>query len=705
MIGGEDMLNLPQHIILLQGSGYSIQLSLKIGWATTHEFCGVLVPVTGVGKTQLMSLIIDHLSKTRSKVSYFYCDYRTSGHKSITTEIAAAILRQLVEDEPTIPPALMDLYRDLNGGRKKLKLDDMTTLIKHICLTRPDCFIVLEALDECNSQRKQVLQLLRKIADASGRVLVSSRPHIREIARAFDSYSQLEIKTHSSDIRTFVDDMINTSSELSDLIPRDLRQEIVQRVTDQSSPMFLISALQCNRLVHASRLSEIRKAVCELPMGLNDLYKESMDRIELEPSGRRSIAMRALSWIYHSKRQLSTEELIHALSIEPHEDIPLYEDVVSQRVVLDVCAGLVVINPEHDTFRFVHQSLHEYFARTSEDWFPRARLEITRACLTYLRFLSPEKGIADSVSSHPFLKYAAQYWGGHARDEYSESLDSIVLAVFQNQSTVTMASVILDNEQSGEDVPLMSSSPNIAIQLSARLGALQILNILIRNGLQLNGADSGGRTAIHWAARGGFVDVVRCLLQSGVEASLRTEKLLSVADPDEITVDGRTALHWASSRGHLSVVKLLLSDERVDVARQCQRGWTALHWAACSGNRAVAARAIQRNIDSSKGPAGLPPDSFSMNGGESQRHEQVINLLLDSGANPNAQNKDQQTALHWAAASGNARIVRMLLEHGADMGVRDVHGFTPWYFAKENGVDDVVIRMLDTSEDDSVVVG
>lgn len=472
--------------------------------------------------------------------------------------------------------------------------------------------------------------------------------------------------------------------------------------------------LQCNRLIHASRLSEVRKAVCELPMELDALYKESMDRIELEPPDRRSIAMKTLSWIYHSKRQLSTAELIHAIAIEPHEDIPLYEDVVSQKVVLDVCAGLVVINTEHDTFRFVHQSLHEYLVRTSKNWFPRAQLDITKACLTYLHLLSPERGIVESVSSYPFLRYAAQHWGGHARDVYSDDLDTIVLAIFNNESAITMASIILDNEQMGESGARMSSGPNIAIQLCARLGALPILNVLIQNCLHPHEADSRGRTPLHWAARGGFVDVVRRLLQLGAEPSFRAEKgmtplqwaakyghtkvveeLLAVAHPDETTVDGRAALHWACSRGQLSVTKLLLSDTRVDVSRQCQNGWTALHWAACSGNRAIAARAIQRDVDGLEGPAGHPPGSHPMNGGEAQRHEQVVGLLLECGADPNARNKDQQTALHWAAASGNARIVRMLLERAIDMGARDVHGYTPWYFAKENAVDEEVIKMLD----------
>lgn len=177
-------------------------------------------------------------------MSYFYCDYRTSGHKTIATEIAAAILRQLIETETTLPEALKTTYQNLDSGRKKLKLDDITTLIKNIYFKQHDYFVIIDALDECHFQRKQVLQVLRKMVDASARVLVSSRPHIREFSHSFKSHSRLEIKTNPSDITTFVEHIVNTSSELSDFVPRDLRKEIVQRVTDQSSPMYIASSKQ-----------------------------------------------------------------------------------------------------------------------------------------------------------------------------------------------------------------------------------------------------------------------------------------------------------------------------------------------------------------------------------------------------------------------------------------------------------------------------
>jgi len=35
------------------------------------------------------------------------------------------------------------------------------------------------------------------------------------------------------------------------------------------------------------------------------------------------------------------------------------------------------------------------------------------------------------------------------------------------------------------------------------------------------------------------------------------------------------------------------------------------------------------------------------------------------------------TALHWAASRGKTQVARLLLEHGADVNVRDKFGMTP----------------------------
>lgn len=60
-------------------------------------------------------------------------------------------------------------------------------------------------------------------------------------------------------------------------------------------------------------------------------------------------------------------------------------------------------------------------------------------------------------------------------------------------------------------------------------------------------------------------------------------------------------------------------------------------------------------------------------------HAQIVQLLLESGANTNCPNVDpwgSHTPLHSSAAMGNGEISRLLLDHGADPTVLDGNGAT-----------------------------
>ncbi|KAI3342013.1 hypothetical protein F4824DRAFT_495881 [Ustulina deusta] len=516
----------------------------------------------GAGKTQLMSLIIDRLSTTR-KVCYFYCDYHSSNKKNVTTEIAAAILRQLVEAEGDIPEAVKSLYRTLHNSRSRLKLDNITSLISCIYCTQGHTSVIIDAVNKCGPQRKPVLQLLKKISTASMSILITSRPHVSKISNVFDSYVQLEIKARPSDIISFTEVSIASSSVVSELIPEDAKGDI------------------CTHITHLSRFSEIKKAVQTTPSGLSDLYKDSMERIALQPPGKRLTALRSLSWIYYSKHELFVQELVHALAIQSDKAVLTYEDVVPQQVVLDACTGLVMIDAKNDSFRFVHHTLHKYFKITHQN------------C--------------------------------HVRDEYNKDLDPLALAAFKNHRGMEIISVLLENEQESVKAVRMFPSPNLAIQLSARLGALPILQLLAKHGHNLKGnvvrfllkeevgADPRSSNRImplHWAAKHGHARVVK-------ELSVHT-------NPAEPTLDGRTALHWASSRGHSSVVKILLSNGNpADVDYQTRNGWTALYWAACSGKRAVVMCGVGHGTQDTRTIPAALLEAFSMSGGEPKGHKEV----------------------------------------------------------------------------------
>lgn len=56
---------------------------------------------------------------------------------------------------------------------------------------------------------------------------------------------------------------------------------------------------------------------------------------------------------------------------------------------------------------------------------------------------------------------------------------------------------------------------------------------------------------------------------------------------------------------------------------------------------------------------------------------ETVKLLLNGGANVNAQDQKGTTALHSAAYRGNKDIVEILLNNGADPSISDFNGHTP----------------------------
>ena len=57
--------------------------------------------------------------------------------------------------------------------------------------------------------------------------------------------------------------------------------------------------------------------------------------------------------------------------------------------------------------------------------------------------------------------------------------------------------------------------------------------------------------------------------------------------------------------------------------------------------------------------------------------EEIVDLLLEAGADPNGRNDDNRTALHLAAADFSLHGSRSPLEGGADPNSQDDDGDTP----------------------------
>lgn len=75
----------------------------------------------------------------------------------------------------------------------------------------------------------------------------------------------------------------------------------------------------------------------------------------------------------------------------------------------------------------------------------------------------------------------------------------------------------------------------------------------------------------------------------------------------------------------------------------------------------------------------------------------MVRVLLERGANVDAEDSKGKTPLHLAARY--EEVIRVLLEHGADVGAEDNEGRTAFQIVSQNGDDDEIMkRLLEDSE-------
>lgn len=86
---------------------------------------------------------------------------------------------------------------------------------------------------------------------------------------------------------------------------------------------------------------------------------------------------------------------------------------------------------------------------------------------------------------------------------------------------------------------------------------------------------------------------------------------------------------------------------------------------------------------------------YALKGG----HDDIVKMLLDAGVNVRLKNNDEESALHVAAKYGRADATRLLLEAGADITTYDATGRTPLYRAIENKQADIIELLQAAAQD------
>ena len=104
--------------------------------------------------------------------------------------------------------------------------------------------------------------------------------------------------------------------------------------------------------------------------------------------------------------------------------------------------------------------------------------------------------------------------------------------------------------------------------------------------------------------------------------------------------------------------------------------------------------------------AGADPDKYKDSNGftalivaVNRGNDSIVSILIQHGANPNIQNKYENTALHNAALNGNNEVITTLIKAGADLNIQNDEGKTALYRAAENGNNEVITTLIEAGAD------
>jgi ankyrin repeat protein len=375
-------------------------------------------------------------------------------------------------------------------------------------------------------------------------------------------------------------------------------------------------------------------------------------------------------------RPLRVEELAEILAIDFNdaEGIPKlnaswrWED--QERALLTSCTSLIVIvdTGRSRVVQFSHFSVKEYLtserlATSSQDvsrnhiTFETAHTILAQASVSILLQLDDHDEQDDVEKNAPLAVYAAEYWVRHAQFEDVASrikgmedlfdLDKPYFSAWRRLHDIDimppLGSVFFHFRQRSE------TAANIPLYYASLCGFANLVEQLIAKHPQhVNAIDGYYRTPAVAALAGRHFQLAQVLHRNG--SSVESRGIYEL-----------TPLHSAAMYGDLEMVQVLL-EYGVDVNTKNKYGSTPLNYVL-----------MGRHSD-----------------------PRVARLLIAHGADPNILGCWRGlTPLHHASEKGMIEMVRLLIELGANVEVKDDMGRTPLDIASGKQSEEIIKLLLE----------
>ena len=444
-------------------------------------------------------------------------------------------------------------------------------------------------------------------------------------------------------VESQVDCLISKKLLLDGNVNSKLKSKIIETLKNGTQGMFRWVEMSLEALKRIEFLPDFKEALGQLPSDLSGLYDIIHAQIDQSKTYGRDIATQTLKWLLCAQRLLSAKELIAAV-YKFDDDMSSLQS--PENDILRLCRNLVVFDCEKRLFRFAHQSVREYLLNKSQYAAVEQHTLATERCLNvYLTEWMEGSQFSNMQQQNEILKpYAEIYWPVH----YKHVEDSKYIEFIQEEFCST-------GRIHGRSLPYVQ----------------WLLDIL------------KPYREVHRTVR--YKDAERSTSNNLEINVLRfTERIQGRSLPYDQWISDVRSRCGNNAGWKLNMSLGLDLDDRLGYKIQF----------VASRPDPLLATASAFGIPSFlQGCKSLEHNSHPLLvSAVKEGHDQVAQILVDVGADVNAQVKSDENALGAACRRGNGHVIQLLLDKGADVNALDGHALRQ---ACDGGHGHIVQLLLD----------
>jgi hypothetical protein len=671
----------------------------------------------GTGKSTLMKFAFGEASKSmnHNTVIAFFFNARGEVLEKTIIGMYKSLLLQLLDKNPklqctfdslSLAPSSIDAEYQWTSNSLEAQLEQVLLSLGE---TPVICFI--DALDECEQWQVRSMisffEHLGELAVSSGRsfmVCFSSRHYPEVTIRRGISLVLEGQDGHIQDIDNYLESALKIGTSTA---AQQIRGDLLEKASDVFMWVVLVVDI-LNGEYDGGRVHALKQRLHDIPANLHDLFRDILTR----DSHNKDELILCIQWVLFAKQPLRPEQLYFAIlagtepdAIVSHDHQEVTADTM-RRFLLGSSKGLTEITKSKNIkVQFIHESVRDFLLKENglgriwpefgSNLQAQSHERLKQCCLNYISIdvatplkipdALPKASLRKATSlrilaiqTSPFLEYAVHNVLYHAYIAESGGisqvgfLDSFPLPrwVKLNNSfekhkvrrhTERVSLLYILPELNAANLIRIHPSVNSCLDVeNERYGCAFFAANAVGNQEAMQACIEGLKTG-HLVSGYGSKLPKEDSIQETVEGSLGRD----------FTYSKKVGmLIYAVEIGSPTIFSHLIGLGNMDFDSRGKNGRNPLCIAAEKGNKAIVVLLLDKgaNVNAQGGYYSYALQAASYSG-----HKEITTLLLDRGADINAQGGYYGNALQAASYRGHKGIATLLLDRGANVNAQGRH--------------------------------